>query len=61
MASIGALEGPLGINWAAIIPVSATQHFQLDVLTDALVNLLPEGPPLYPDGEITDEPEEPGR
>ena len=58
LASIGALEGPLNINWAAIIPVSATQHFQLDVLSDALVSLLPEGPPLYPDGEITDEPEE---
>jgi GTP-binding protein Era len=58
LASIGALEGSLNINWAAIIPVSATQHFQLDVLTDALVGLLPEGPPLYPDGEITDEPEE---
>jgi GTP-binding protein Era len=58
LASIGALEGPLEINWAAIIPVSATQHFQLDVLTDALISLLPEGTPLYPDGEITDEPEE---
>ena len=42
LASIGALEGPLDINWAAIIPVSATQHFQLDVLTDALVGLLPQ-------------------
>jgi GTP-binding protein Era len=58
LASIGALEGSLNINWAAIIPVSAPQGFQLDVLSDALVNLLPEGPPLYPDGEITDEPEE---
>jgi GTPase len=58
LASIGALERPLDINWAAIIPVSATQDFQLDVLTDALVSLLPQGPPLYPDGEITDEPEE---
>jgi GTPase len=58
LASIGALEGPLNINWDAIIPVSATQSFQLDVLADALVSLLPEGPPLYPDGEITDEPEE---
>lgn len=58
LASIGALEGPLNINWAAIIPVSATQPFQLDVLADALISLLPEGPPLYPDGEITDEPEE---
>lgn len=58
LASIGALEGSLKINWAVIIPVSATQRFQLDILSDALVRLLPEGPPLYPDGEITDEPEE---
>src|SRR4029453_12087443 len=57
-ASIGALEGSLKIYWAAIIPVSATQHFQLDVLSDTLVSQLPEGPPLYPEGEITDEPEE---
>ena len=28
------------------------------MLADTLVSLLPEGPPLYPDGEITDEPEE---
>jgi GTPase len=58
LASIGALEGSLKIYWAAIIPVSATQHFQLDVLSDTLVSQLPEGPPLYPEGEITDEPEE---
>jgi GTP-binding protein Era len=58
LASIGALEGDITISWDAIIPVSVTQGFQLDVLTDALVNLLPGGPPLYPDGEITDEPEE---
>ena len=58
LASIGALEGSLKINWAAIIPVSATQRFQLDVLGDILVSQLPEAPLLYPDGEITDEPEE---
>jgi GTP-binding protein Era len=28
------------------------------VLTDALIGLLPPGPQLYPDGEISDEPEE---
>ena len=28
------------------------------MLADTLVGLLPEGPALYPDGEITDEPEE---
>jgi GTP-binding protein Era len=58
LASIGSLESSLNINWAEIIPVSALQRFQLDVLTDALVNQVPEGPPLYPDGEITDQPEE---
>jgi GTP-binding protein Era len=58
LVSIAGLENALKINWADIVPVSATQHFQLDVLSEALVGLLPEGPPLYPDGEITDEPEE---
>jgi GTP-binding protein Era len=58
LASIGALETTHDITWADIIPVSALQRFQLDVLSDTLIDLLPEGPPLYPDGEITDEPEE---
>jgi GTPase len=58
LVSIGALETTHDITWADIIPVSALQHFQLDVLSDTLIDLLPEGPPLYPDGEITDEPEE---
>jgi GTP-binding protein Era len=56
--SIADLETSLGISWADIVPVSATQRFQLEVLSETLVGLLPEGPPLYPDGEITDEPEE---
>jgi GTP-binding protein Era len=58
LVSIGALETTHDITWADIIPVSALQHFQLDVLSDTLIDLLPGGPPLYPDGEITDEPEE---
>jgi GTPase len=58
LLSIADLETSLGISWADIIPVSATQRFQLEVLSETLVALLPEGPPLYPDGEITDEPEE---
>ncbi|HEX2402727.1 MAG TPA: GTPase Era [Mycobacterium sp.] len=41
-----------------IIPVSATTGEQLDVLTDVLAAQLPEGPQFYPDGELTDEPEE---
>jgi GTP-binding protein Era len=58
LVSIAELESALKINWADIVPVSATQHFQLDVLSEALIGLLPGGQPLYPDGEITDEPEE---
>ena len=38
--------------------VGGRANDQLDVLADTLVSLLPEGPPLYPDGEVTDEPEE---
>jgi GTPase len=44
-------------DWADIVPASAVTGFQLDVLTDILVKHLPPGRPLYPDGELTDEPE----
>jgi GTP-binding protein Era len=40
-----------------IVPVSAVDGYQVDVLADVLVAHLPPGPPLYPDGELTDEPE----
>ncbi len=52
-----AAVGDLG-DWADIVPVSATAGFQLDVLSDVLVSYLPPGRPLYPDGELTDEPEQ---
>jgi GTPase len=45
-------------DWADVVPVSAVTGFQLDVLADVLTAHLPEGPPLYPDGELTDEPEQ---
>jgi len=45
-------------DWADIVPVSAVTGFQLDVLTDVLVGFLPPGRALYPDGELTDEPEQ---
>jgi GTP-binding protein Era len=45
-------------DWADIVPVSAVARFQLDVLADVLVSHLPAGRPLYPDGELTDEPEQ---
>lgn len=38
-----------------VVPVSATESVQLDVLLDILVGQLPEGPQFYPDGHVTDE------
>ena len=43
---------------AEIVPVSATRGEQLDLLIEVLVSKLPPGPAFYPDGELTDEPEE---
>jgi GTPase len=43
---------------AEIVPVSATTGDNLDVLTQVLADQLPPGPAFYPDGELTDEPEE---
>lgn len=45
-------------NSAEIVPVSAVTGAQVDVLTDVLAAALPVGPAYYPDGELTDEPEE---
>jgi GTP-binding protein Era len=51
-----ALQGVM--DFADLIPVSASANFQVDALTDLLVGKLPQGPQLYPDGDLTDEPEQ---
>jgi GTPase len=45
-------------DWADVVPVSAVSGFQLDVLAGVLISHLPPGRPLYPDGDLTDEPEQ---
>ena len=45
-------------DWADVVPTSAVDGFQVQLLEDLLVGRLPEGPMLYPDGELTDEPEQ---
>ncbi len=45
-------------EWAEIVPTSAVSDFQVALLADLLVARLPEGPVLYPEGELTDEPEQ---
>jgi GTPase len=47
-----------GEHAAEMIPVSATAGEQIDELTALLASKLPPGPAFYPDGELTDEPEE---
>ncbi|WP_298179374.1 GTPase Era [Saccharomonospora sp.] len=46
------------MDFADLVPVSAVDGYQVDTLADLLVARLPEGPELYPDGELTDEPEQ---
>lgn len=58
LLDIQALGQESGTEWAEIVPVSAVAGDQVQLLADLLVGLLPEGPPLYPDGELTDAPEE---
>jgi GTP-binding protein Era len=58
LLAIDRLGQQTGTEWAEIVPVSAKDGHQVGLLTDLLVAQLPEGPQLYPDGELTDSPEE---
>ena len=44
-------------RFAEIIPVSAATGDNVDRLERAIIDRLPEGPPLYPDDYLTDQPE----
>jgi GTP-binding protein Era len=57
LLEISTMGSDLGIDWAEIVPISAVTGDQVDLLRDLLLARLPEGPPLYPEGELTDEPE----
>ena len=58
LLDITALGADLGIDWAEVVPVSSKAGDQIDLLADLLLGLLPEGPPLYPEGDLTDSPDE---
>lgn len=57
LLAIHQLGAELGIEWAEIVPVSAVGDNQVQLLADLIAPLLPESPPLYPEGDLTDEPE----
>ena len=52
LAEIAALR-----EFAAIVPVSAEKGTQLAELRDEIAKALPESPPLYPEGDLTDRDE----
>jgi len=49
-----AAAGSLG-TWDEIVPVSALGGLGVDTVLSSIVQRLPEGPALFPDGEITDQ------
>jgi GTPase len=54
-----ALQAAAGLgDWAEVVPVSARTGDQLDLLVELVFAQLPEGRPLYPEGHVTDEPEQ---
>ena len=58
LLSIARLGEDTGTSWEEIVPVSAKSGDQVGLLADLLVQQMPEGPPLYPEGDLTDSPEE---
>lgn len=58
LLALRALGEDTGTDFAELVPVSAVHGFQVGLLADLLLTRLPAGPPLYPDGALTDEPEQ---
>ncbi|MFZ2501497.1 MAG: GTPase Era [Nocardioides sp.] len=58
LLDIAELERETGTRFAEIVPVSAVSGDQVGLLEELLLKQLPPGPPLYPDGELSDTPEE---
>ncbi|MFC7218776.1 GTPase Era [Streptomyces polyrhachis] len=58
LLAVDRMAKDLGFEWDEIVPVSAVEDRQVSLLADLLIPMLPEGPELYPDGDLTDEPEQ---
>ena len=54
---LGLMASFAELGYSAIVPISAKTGDGLDVLADALVKNLPEGPQYFPDDMMTDQPE----
>jgi GTP-binding protein Era len=59
LAGLAELARSVGLGeFAELVPVSAVDGFQVELLADLLLTRMPESPPLYPSGDLTDEPEQ---
>jgi len=58
LLAVSKLGTELGFEWEHVVPVSAVDDIQIDLLSNLLLEQLPEGAILYPDGNLTDEPEQ---
>jgi GTP-binding protein Era len=59
LAVLAELADSAGLGeFAELVPVSAVDGFQVGLLADLLLARMPESAPLYPSGELTDEPEQ---
>ncbi len=58
LSAVAELGERAGVAWDEVVPVSATTGDNVDLLSDLLAARLPSGPMLYPEGDLTDEPEE---
>ncbi len=56
LAQVAELGQEVGVTWAEVIPVSAVDGHHVDLLVTSLIALLPEGPKLFPDGDVDEEP-----
>lgn len=58
LLAVQELGNQIGIDWTGIIPVSAVRDEQVDLLVNEIIKSMPEGPQLFPNDTLTDEPEE---
>lgn len=52
-----ALEDEFNFSWRFVVPVSPVDGTNLNELVTEILGVLPDGPALYPDGQLTDQPE----
>lgn len=56
LVQVSELGADVGIEWAEVIPCSARSGDHVELLAQRLISHLPEGPVLFPDGDVSDEP-----